>query len=374
MRGRPAIAPSVMSATVPTLPVTINEPHGRLRGLDTLRGIAITMVIIYHVQLHFGAPGLVGQLAHLGYNGVQLFFIVSGITMCYMWSARKSETWETGKFLIRRLCRIAPPFWFAIAFYMAWRQTGLSILEPAGISDVLLTALLVHGFSAHAINLVVPGGWSIAAEVGFYVLFPLMVTRLKSVPQRCWMALVIYLACCFAEYVLLHRYGVDEIVVYYSLLTQLPIFVVAMALFKMLFDAGPRSLRTPIAVAVIWMAIAILGKHLGWPTRPGLWAEVIGMLLFAAVMLKRFEWRFFAFLGRISYSAYLFHFAVIDLLAAWLPHATGFASFGRGLGLVAIGTIAVAWASSRTLEAWAVDLGRHLVRRLDASGLKQNAA
>jgi peptidoglycan/LPS O-acetylase OafA/YrhL len=91
-------------------------------------------------------------------------------------------------------------------------------------------------------------------------------------------------------------------------------------------------------------------------------------------MLRRFEWPFFAFLGRISYSAYLFHFAVIDLLATRLPHATGFASFGLGLVGVGLGTIAVAWASSRTLEAWAVDLGRYLVRRLDASVLARKAA
>jgi len=363
-----------MPPAAPTAPVTINQPGGRLRGLDTLRGIAITMVIVYHVQLHFGAPGLVGQLAHLGYNGVQLFFIVSGITMCYMWSARKSETWETGKFLIRRLCRIAPPFWFATAFYLAWRQTGLSVLEPAGASDVLLTVLLVHGFSAHAINLVVPGGWSIAAEVGFYVLFPLMVMRLKSVPQRLWAAFAIYLACSLVAYVLLHHYAIDEIVVYYSLLTQLPIFVVAMALFAMLFDGGRVPLRTLLAVAALWMVVAVLGKAQGWPTRPGLWAEIVGMLAFTAVMLKRFEWPFFAFLGRISYSAYLFHFAVIDLLAALLPHAAGFTSFGLGLAGVGLGTIAVAWASSRTLEAWSVDLGRYLVKRLDSSVQAQKAA
>ena len=363
-----------MPPAAQTAPVTINQPGRRLRGLDTLRGIAITMVIVYHVQQHFAAPGLVGQLAHLGYNGVQLFFIVSGITMCYMWSARKSETWETGKFLIRRLCRIAPPFWFATAFYLAWRQTGLSVLEPAGASDVLLTVLLVHGFSAHAINLVVPGGWSIAAEVGFYVLFPLMVTRLKSVPQRLWAALAIYLACSLGAYVLLHRYAVDEIVVYYSLLTQLPIFVVAMALFGMLFDGGRVPLRTLLVVAALWTGIAILGKTQGWPTRPGLWAEIVGMLLFAAVMLKRFEWPGFAFLGRISYSAYLFHFAVIDLFSTRLPHAAGFAGFGLGVVGVGLGTIAVAWASSRTLEAWSVDLGRYLVKRLDSSAIAQKAA
>jgi len=360
----------------PTVAVTINTPR-RLRGLDSLRGIAIATVILFHVQLHFPAPGLLGRMALLGYNGVQLFFIVSGITMCYMWSARKDETGETAKFLIRRLCRIAPPFWFAIAFYMLWRRTAYSSLEPAGALDALVTALLAHGVVPRDINLVVPGGWSIAAEAGFYILFPLMVSRLGTASQRLWGALAIYLSCTICE-VLLARWGVDSTVLYYSLLTQLPIFVVAMALFAMLFTAGDRPpLATLAIVGALWGAVALAGRALGWPTRPGLWAEVMLMLLFAGVVLSRFEWTFFAFLGRISYSAYLFHFAVIDVVAAWLPRrstAANVVDFGVALAVIGGATIAVAWVSSRTLEAWSVNLGRALVARLDASARRLPAA
>ncbi len=339
----------------------------RLRGLDSLRGLAISLVVIFHVQLRFGAPGIVGKVALLGYNGVQLFFIVSGVTMCYMWAARKDERWETGKFLIRRLCRIAPPFWFAIVFYMLWRQFGMSNLEPAQASDVVLTALLIHGLSAHAINLVVPGGWSIAAEAGFYVLFPLMVRRLATSSQRLWAALALYVVCTACAFVLEHHFAVDDTVIYYSLLTQLPIFLLAMALFEMLFSFPKPRVGAVVLVAALWMLIAWAGKHLGWPTRPGLWAEVFVMLLFTATVLRRFEWRFVAFLGRISFSAYLFHFAVIDVLAHWLPYSASLTGFGLGLVATTVCTIGVAWLSSRTLEAWAVDLGRALVARLDTS-------
>jgi peptidoglycan/LPS O-acetylase OafA/YrhL len=351
----------------PTAPVTTTASGRRLRGLDTLRGVAIALVILFHVQLHFGAPGVVGKLALLGYNGVQLFFIVSGITMCYMWAQRRKESRETTKFLIRRICRIAPPFWFAILFYMAWRHTGLTNLAPAGALDVALTALLLHGFSANAINLVVPGGWSIAVEAMFYVLFPLMVMRLTTASQRLWAAFIIYLVCTVGAYLLKREFAVDETVIYYSLLTQLPIFVVAMALYTVLFSGKPAPVKTALVIGIAWGAIAWLGRSMGWPTRPGLWAEIVLMLGFAAAILQRHEWRPLAFLGRISYSAYLFHFAVIDLLALCLPHSGGLATFALGLAGTLVGTIAVAWLSSRTLEAWAVDLGRSLVARLDAS-------
>ena len=357
-----------MHPTDPIVPAALNPDVRRLRGLDSLRGVAIALVILFHVQLHFGAPGLVGKLALLGYNGVQLFFIVSGITMCYMWAQRRQESREATKFLIRRICRIAPPFWFAIAFYMAWRATGLTGLAPAGALDIVLTALLLHGFSPSAINLVVPGGWSIAVEAVFYVLFPLMVVRMATTAQRLWAAFGIYLACTMVAYLLEREFAIDATVIYYSLLTQLPIFVVAMALYTLLFSGEAVPTASVVVIGAAWGAIALLGRSLSWPTRPGLWAEVVLMLGFAAVMLQRYEWRALAFLGRISYSAYLFHFAVIDLLTLCLPRSTGLATFAFGLAGTLAGTIAVAWLSSRTLEAWAVDLGRSLVARLDSSG------
>lgn len=355
-------------------PVTITRPAHRLRGLDSLRGLAIALVVVFHVQLHFPAPGWLGKFALLGYNGVQLFFIVSGITMCYMWSARKDETWETGKFLIRRLCRIAPPFWFAIVFYMLWRQTGYSHLEPADVTDACVTALLLHGFSAHDINLVVPGGWSIADEAGFYLLFPLLVRGFTTVSARLWAAPIVYLACT-AGLVASRTFGVDDTTLYYSLLTQLPIFVVAMALYAMLFGRREWPQRQTAAVLTVlgaWATIAWAGKAWGWPTRPGLWAEVLAMLVFTAAVLKRHEWTPFAFLGRLSYSAYLFHFAIIDLLDLWLPRTPGLWNFAVGLICTSLATIAVAWISSRTLEAWSISLGRYLVSRLDAS-VRRNA-
>jgi peptidoglycan/LPS O-acetylase OafA/YrhL len=339
----------------------------RLRGLDSLRGIAISLVVIFHVQLHFSAPGLIGKIALLGYNGVQLFFIVSGVTMCYMWALRKNESWEARKFLIRRLCRIAPPFWFAMAFYMLWRTLGVSNLAPADARDVLLTALLLHGFSAHAINLVVPGGWSIAAEAGFYVVFPLLVTRITTASRKLWAALAIYMICTAFAFVCARGFEIDDTVIYYSLLTQLPIFVVAMALFDMLFSQPKPRIAVVAAVLGLWVLVALVGRHLGLPTRAGLWAEIVAMLLFTAGVLRRYEWRVFAFLGRISFSGYLFHFAVIDILALWLPNARTLAGFLLGLGATSVATIAVAWLSARTIEAWSIALGRALVRLVDSS-------
>jgi peptidoglycan/LPS O-acetylase OafA/YrhL len=147
-----------------------------------------------------------------------------------MWERRKDEFAPTRKFYIRRGFRIAPAFWFAMIFY-----TCLKVLSPKGLGDVGaldfgLTALFLHSFSVHAINLVVPGGWSIAVEMSFYVIFPFLVMRFRTPLQRLTLALVLYLACVGLGTLLKSYLGGGDVdrFLYYSLLTQLPIFPLGM--------------------------------------------------------------------------------------------------------------------------------------------------
>ncbi|MFY0030172.1 hypothetical protein ABTP79_18860, partial [Acinetobacter baumannii] len=49
-----------------------------------------------------------------------------------------------------------------------------------GLHQVLLTATFLHGFWPDSVNSVVPGDWSIAAEMTFYLVFPLLMTAFGS--------------------------------------------------------------------------------------------------------------------------------------------------------------------------------------------------
>src|SRR3954447_5271927 len=93
---------------------------GRLHSLATLRGIAIVMVVAFHVTVMFRPAPWLASLAQLGNSGVQLFFLISAITMCFMWHQREGEPDARMRFYIRRFFRIAPLFWAAICFYLWW--------------------------------------------------------------------------------------------------------------------------------------------------------------------------------------------------------------------------------------------------------------
>jgi exopolysaccharide production protein ExoZ len=206
----------------------------RIASLDSCRGIAILMVLAFHVSVTYKPGAWVARLAVLGNLGVQLFFLVSAVTMCLMWNQRRGESRRTRKFYIRRFLRIAPLFWFAIVFYtFAWHVSPASWqLQGINWFQIIVTSAFLHTFFPSAINSVVPGGWSIGIEMGFYLIFPLLAlvpnTRIPILSLTAYLILGVF-GTAIAE-----RFGNGEsyaVFLYYSFLTQLPIFLIGMFVY-----------------------------------------------------------------------------------------------------------------------------------------------
>jgi peptidoglycan/LPS O-acetylase OafA/YrhL len=144
------------------------EASERQPTLDFLRGIAVIGVVTFHTLAIFNPeiPVLTAVLA-LGVHGVQLFFFVSALTMCYMWDRRSGESQPVLKFYIRRLFRIGPPFWLAMIGYLALFGAGPSYWTPDGIGfrHIAVVATFLHVFWPDTANAIVPGGWSIGVEM-----------------------------------------------------------------------------------------------------------------------------------------------------------------------------------------------------------------
>jgi peptidoglycan/LPS O-acetylase OafA/YrhL len=345
----------------------------RIISLDTCRGIAILMVICFHVALIYNRSTWVIPIARFGFLGVQLFFLVSAVSMCYMWEQRRNESSRQLKFYIRRTARIAPLFWFAIIFYTLLYGTAprADALNGVGPFELILTAFFLHPFSPSAINAVVPGGWSIGIEMCFYLIFPLLAALQ---PKR----LLIF---AFAAFVLLgilgtsvaERFGSGDnysIFLYYSMLTELPIFPLGMFIYAItLGEEKIESLHT-IVLVILWLVTAFVAKILfGLTSRPYLWLEIGILALFVWSALRwNLGQRVLAYIGRLSYSMYLFHFAALYFLERY---------FGNGwpflLGLMAtlLITVAVALVSQRTAEKWSQDAGRRLIAAIEASSAAQ---
>jgi peptidoglycan/LPS O-acetylase OafA/YrhL len=298
----------------------MSEPSGaaeRLEYIDALRGYALLGVIAVHVsQAVIGFTGPLQALASSGRYGVQLFFVVSGFAMMASWEARRDGV---RAFYVRRLFRIAPMFWLAIVAYLGIYGLRPRYWAPDGVSwgDVLATAAFVHGAAPRTINSVVPGGWSIAAEMAFYAIFPFVAPYLKSLASVA-LALAAAVGASFWFRAYVGSEGGDyllESFTYFAFPSQLPAFLIGAAAYRVLQECAlPKAAGVACLVGAACCVLAMpltedfFGRHIVYAAAFGALAVGLGGGAAPAMVNRPMAW-----LGKVSYGGYLWHFAIIEV-------------------------------------------------------------
>lgn len=296
--------------------------------IDALRGCAIILVLLLHssqVVPFDWAP--IQHLAANGGKGVQLFYIVSSMTLAMSWYGRGSN--QT-LFYLRRYFRIAPLFYIAILAYVLVNDQGPQYWAPEGIQpwQVLTTAFFVHGFHPYSINSVVPGGWSIAVEVTFYAVFPWIITYCLNLRRSLTLFAVAVLVFYIGRMVLIRlmaphfpessQYLVQDFP-YRSILGQLPIFLLGICVYhalklnnRVVFFIG--SILSTAGIIILSLAYfrneAIFQKLGENPILSGIY--LAGMVMLIAQWSPKNA--FLEFVGKISYGSYLSNLGVIMIL------------------------------------------------------------
>jgi len=159
----------------------------RIHCLDGLRAVAITLVLLSHLQ-HSGVPlWLKGAIASLapGNLGVRLFFLISGFLITYILNLELEKNGKINfkKFYTRRVLRIFPAFYSYLIV--------LVLLSYAGIIKIDLNALLFAAFYVENFNVVhlegwwlVAHAWSLSIEEQFYLIFPFLLRKMKAALQN----------------------------------------------------------------------------------------------------------------------------------------------------------------------------------------------
>jgi peptidoglycan/LPS O-acetylase OafA/YrhL len=361
--------------------------------IDALRGYAILGVIAVHASI--AVPGLEPALrliADQGARGVQLFFVVSALTLMLSWHQRDDGVLP---FYVRRVFRIGPMFWLAMAFFIAAEASGMPIgyWLPLAISwpNILATVTFTHGFFPQTIHSIVPGGWSIADEMIFYLLLPLLVVTLRS-----WTTTIfaIFAAACLAILVAaLAHFGwlfpdldraLVEQFVFLSFPNQFVAFLAGILVFHLLRafpgPAPSRTLRAGLAVSVAaFVAIPFIAAAL----RGYLLHTIYVMPIVYAFPFALWTWclakggggfmvnRVTRHVGKVSYSAYFWHFPVLGLLDHsgffWLgPAVPGWLQFLAIFAAAVMLTVAAASITYRLVEAPMIRVGRQLAMHVAA--------
>ena len=144
----------------------------RLEWIDSCRGVAIILVIIVHVGQIFSNTSI-NFISSFAKNGVQMFFILSGFTLFY--SIDKQNRQSIRSFYIRRYFRIAPLYYISAIYYC------VESINSINIKYLIINLLFLNQLYLLAFNYIPPGGWSIATEMMFYFFIPILYKKINSI-------------------------------------------------------------------------------------------------------------------------------------------------------------------------------------------------
>ncbi|MEU8388905.1 acyltransferase [Micromonospora sp. NPDC048842] len=156
---------------------TVSEPSvtGRLPALDALRAIGAVAVVGHHVGFQTAVTMNTtwgGWLARLDV-GVAIFFVLSGFLLFRPWAlnaATGRARPRAKRYLWRRSLRILPAYWLAIAVCLiVLPQNG-----QASVGDWIRHLTFTQIYQPGQLRAGLSQTWSLATEVVFYLILPLI--------------------------------------------------------------------------------------------------------------------------------------------------------------------------------------------------------
>ncbi len=320
-------------------------PETRVHQIDLLRFVSALMVMAYH----FAYPGLPGAIAALpypetlwlarfGYQGVSLFFMISGFVI--IMSASGGD-WRG--FVASRIGRLYPAFWVGC---------GISALVLAaqgkapGAAVVLANLTMLPGaLGVPALDSVY---WTLAVEVQFYALVVLVLAC--GALARLEALLLGWLLLCLLDQAL------DVPLLRLLFITQHGAHFIAGALYFRVRALGMNPARA--AMLVLAWASGLGRSVVALPPADSGWAAVLVVALLLtgfhlallAVALRRsgrLETRPWPLAGALTYPVYLLHNVLGWAVLEWghglvNPHLLFWA--------VVLGVLALAWAVHAAVE------------------------
>lgn len=320
-----------------------------IEKLDHLRFLAAFTVLEFHSEIWMRSIGGPAEpyplpLFHQGYTGVALFMVISGFILTVITYEKQIDT---PRFYLNRILRIYPLFVAVVA--LGYFSTPDPRPTSTGL-DFLLALLPISNL--YRLHYGAYGGalFSVAIELQFYLLFPALLLFLRRYGVRYYIGIIAALIGARAVVYVLN--GTVHHMAYYSIFGALDIFLIGALLGIAHKRMPPRQVSGWLVVgAFILVNLAIYLAHsrvsffhfdFNNVAKDGasrsviwvLWPSVQGVM-FAALVFAYLRSAFtvpfpaaFAYLGKISYSLYVWHTIVFLVVVrlGWKflpPHAMG---------------------------------------------------
>ena len=320
-----------------------NNKSKYLPSIDSLRALAVLAVIIYHVDVNY-LPG--------GFLGVDLFFVLSGylISSLIIKEFRKTGTVNLYNFYIRRARRLLPAVYFMITVGLVVMVLFNEVLLRKSHLDAIFGYIYSSNwwYIFHKLDYFDSFGaqspfkhlWSLAIEEQFYMVFPLLFLLVNGKKKSkdgtyklnknfLYVVLGLILVSLIAHILLFDINNISRI--YFGTDTRafsLLVGVVGATLYpmeKLHSKVTPQqnmiySILSLVSIAGLITVMIHTSEYNTWLYRGGfLLVAILGLVVIISsgkqytLMSKLLSFKPIVFIGKISYSLYLWHFPVLVL-------------------------------------------------------------
>lgn len=352
-------------------PMVMNSRlKGQIPALTGMRGLAATWVFIYHLGEFIAPYGI--PSAEKGWIGVDIFFILSGFIISYIhfdeFKEYNSTTYK--HFILLRLIRIYPVHFFMILVYFgfvaALQSIGVPRDAPRFDGDALLGNLaLVHAWGGMPWPSWNFPSWSISAEFGAYLFFPVFVATVVRVKTAAGFVLGI-VAALGGMTAILVGLGFDrpQVTFDYGLVRVTGCFLAGVFVYRLFCITKislPWGRLTDAAFLVLlWV---LFGWGNDFAASPVVAFIIFGVAKAEGILSYVLTCRPILLLGTMSYSLYMVHMVCLEAVFAPLHYSRLHDYQGPwlvGMALIAVTVTLLATAATYHL----VELpSRNILRR-----------
>jgi peptidoglycan/LPS O-acetylase OafA/YrhL len=371
---------------------SVQSEVGYIPAIEGLRGIAVLWVVLFHyVVVRSGqfpdpltawvdASTVAKIIIRNGYLGVDLFFLITGFLLTLPWFKHAAEgrpVPSARDFYMRRARRILPAYYvqLAILFFVClpllnpdlWRAARGFVLGNLGLHLLFLHYMTPYSSASLSINGAL---WTLQLEAQYYLLLPLIAIWFVRAPYVA--GATFFVASVVWRMLAAHdlqplisfydsigaRWNLSNATLRHFAGTQFPAYLAHFALGILCGRAWlanrtamPRGRLAAILACIalcallgLYAVLAGVASWLGeqlWVVIPvtmatAIWAAISRRPAWGQRVLSVFPLKF---VGRISYSMYLYHLPVLYLFDKYSPPLAGLAFPGYFALIVGVSTL-----------------------------------
>lgn len=290
--------------------------------IDGLRAIAVLAVVFYHAGLNYFSGG---------YIGVDVFFVISGflITGIIVRELREGKFTLLG-FYERRIRRIFPAVFTLILFViiasaLLYSASDYSSISRSAIATTLFSSNMLFWresgyFEAPSTLKPLLHTWSLAVEEQYYIFFPLLMLWIAKFYKSKFRTVIFVLLLASFALNIYGTYQYASAAFYFMPLRAWELFIGSiLALWepRTAVKTGTRNFLSLVGLGAIFVSIFIYSDETIFPG----WAAILPVLGSAFVIYGGMDTQTYirkllgaaplVFIGKISYSLYLWHWPLL---------------------------------------------------------------